>query len=168
MYSKTVRLPRDWLVPSATGWQSIRWDNDCKARHSWPKGIRIYLLQLEEHMQCRWVYTHLLFFEYRISAIGPCDYYLFTARFCVGTIWSRLVFEGGVLSLKAHRHQRCVNKVYMGGTVTTVRCCQKYVQPLSSAVSQGNQSYNMSSHSASLVTIFSHYLYVYVCLCRIY
>ena len=47
----------------------------------------------------------------------------------------------------------------MSDTATTVRCWQQYMQPLSSAVSHGNELYNKNSFSASPVTE----LFVYMC-----
>ena len=84
IYSKTVRLPRDWLVQVLL---VVKVSDGTMIAKTETVGLKAYLLQLEGHMQCRRVkLPTCFFFEYHISAIGPCNYYLFTARFCVGTI----------------------------------------------------------------------------------
>ena len=84
---------------------------------------------------------------YCISSIRHCGYYLFRCLFCAATIRGQRLFLW-----KALRHQRQLDKV----TVTVARRCQKYAQPLSPAVSHGNDSYNTNSPSASVVTIRNH------------
>ena len=44
---------------------------------------------------------------------------------------------------KAHRHQLQLDKARISDAVMIVRCCQYYAQPLSSAVSRENKSYNL-------------------------
>ena len=75
-------------------------------------------------------------------------YYLFHCWFCATTIRGRCLFLW-----KAWRHQLRLDKVGTSETVTVARRCQKYAQPLSPAVSRGNDSYNTNSPSASVVTV---------------
>ena len=58
--------------------------------------------------------------------------------------------------------QRLLTKARTSNTVTTVRHSQ-FAQPLSSALSHGNESYNMNSPSVSPVTVVRNYLQS--CLC---
>ena len=57
-------------------------------------------------------------------------------------------------------------KACMSNLVTTVRRCQKYTQPLSSAVSCGNESYYTNSPTTSLVTVVRNHSQS--CLCATY
>ena len=59
--------------------------------------------------------------------------------------YSRVVF----ISLESRRHQRRLDKVCTIDTVSSVRPCQSYAQPLSSAVSRGNELYNTNYPSGS-------------------
>ena len=99
---------------------------------------------------------------YRISSIRCCSYYFFCAWFCrsvcfcVATIREQRFF---FFFWKVCRRQRQLDKVRTSETMMIARCCQKYTQPLSPAVSRKNESYNMNSPSASMVThqkLFSH------------
>ena len=104
-------------------------------------------------------YTVLTKFNnYRIFLIRHRGYYSFTARFCAAIIrgWHLFLW-------KTQRHQQRLDKVHTGDTVTTVRHCQQYAQPLSPAVSHGIESYNTNNSSASLVTIISNYSHTYAC-----
>ena len=96
----------------------------------------------------------------------------FTAYFCAATIWGRLLFEGGyylraatiqgqcLFLWEACRHRQWLNKVCTSDIVTTVRRCQWFAQPLSPAVSCGNESYNMNDPSASPVMVVRKYSHV--------
>ena len=79
-----------------------------------------------------------------ISLLVLCGYY---SR--VATIQGQHLFLW-----KARRHRR-LDKMHTSETVTIVSHCQQYAQPLSPAVSCGNNSYNTNSPDASMVTIFS-------------
>ena len=70
-----------------------------------------------------------------------------------------LLFKSGIYSLETQRHQLQPNKVRVGNTVTAAL----YVQPLSHAVSCGNELYNTNSPSASLVIVVSNYSHTYTC-----
>ena len=84
-----------------------------------------------------------------------CSYYLRTAT-----------IQGWCLFLwKAQRHQRQLDKVCTSETVTVTRCCQQYAQPVSPAVSRGNNSYKTNSPSASVVTIVRNHLHTCACVC---
>ena len=74
------------------------------------------------------------------------------------TIWGwRLVLQ------KARRHQQQLEKVCTSETVMVARCCQYNKQPLSPAVSRGNNSYNTNSPSASVVTVIRKHSHTCVC-----
>ena len=51
--------------------------------------------------------------------------------------------------------------------MTVARRCQKYAQPLSPAVSRGNDSYSKNRSSASVVTVIRNRLHTCVCVLRL-
>ena len=51
----------------------------------------------------------------------------------------------------------------MSETVTVTRRCRLYTQPLSPAVSRGNDSYNKKRPSTSVVTVVTKHLYTCAC-----
>ena len=83
----------------------------------------------------------------------------------------RLLFEGGYYSRVVFIFLESLETSTMVGTsemVTTARRCQLYAQPLSPAVSCGNDSYNTNSPSASVVTIVRNLSYMYTCVCAMF
>ena len=79
----------------------------------------------------------------------------------------RLLFEGGnysrVAFISLERNQWWLDKVHTSDTVTTVRHFQRFAQPLSPAVSRGNELYNVNSSSASPMTIVRNHSHTCVC-----
>ena len=82
-----------------------------------------------------------------LSLLVLCGYY------------SRAAF----ISLETWRHQRWLDKVRTSETVMVARCYRLYAQPLSPAVSRGNNSYNKKRPSASVVTVVTKHSYTCVC-----
>ena len=72
----------------------------------------------------------------------------------------RLLFEGGVYFF---RHQRLLDKVRASDTVTTVRRCQWYAQPLSPAASHEKELYNTNSPSSSPLIVVRNYSHTCAC-----
>ena len=84
----------------------------------------------------------------------------------------RLLFKGSYCSSlggqclflwEACRHQRWLDKIRTSDTAMTVRRCQQLAQPLSPAVSRGNELYSMNSPSTSLVSVVRSQL-AHVCM----
>ena len=98
-----------------------------------------------------WLYTVFLRSD---AAATRCS-------FCAATIWGRRLFLW-----KVRRHQWWLDKARTSETVMVARRCQWYVQPLSPAVSSGNDSYNTNSPSASVVTHKKSFAHVGTC--RVY
>ena len=82
----------------------------------------------------------------------------FAGHFCAAILRGQPLFPW-----KSRRHQWRLDKVHTSDTVTTVRRCQWYTQPLSPAVCRWNESYNTKSLSASPVTVVRNYSYTCVC-----
>ena len=89
-------------------------------------------------------HTHILYF------FDQTPWLLFISRLILCGYYSRAAF----ISLES---QERLDKVCTSETVTVARHCQWYAQPLSPAVSRGN---NTNSPSASMVTIFRNHLHM--------
>ena len=84
--------------------------------------------------------------------IRHCSYHYFHHSFVCG-YYLKVEFT----FMEAHRHQQWLDKVGMNEMVTITRHCQWYAQPLSSAVSCGNNLYNIGNTSASMVIVIRKY-----------
>ena len=69
----------------------------------------------------------------------------------IATIWGLFFLES------SHRYQQRLDKLHTSEMETIARCCQWRAQPLSPAVSCGNDSENTNSSSASVLTIVRKY-----------
>ena len=86
-----------------------------------------------------------------ISSIRPSVYY-----------FSLLVFDIYFIGKPADI-KNDLDKVRTSNTVTNVKHCQYFVQPLSPVVSHRNKSFNMNCPSASLLTTVRKYLHTCMC-----
>ena len=86
-----------------------------------------------------------------ISSIRPSVYY-----------FSLLVFDIYFIGKPADINND-LDKVRTSNTVTNVKHCQYFVQPLSPVVSHRNESFNMNCPSASLLTTVRKYLHTCMC-----
>ena len=84
-------------------------------------------------------------------------YYLFHCLFLCGYYLRAATIQGRCLFLwEARRHHQWLNKVCTSDIVTTVRRCQWFAQPLSPAVSRGNDMNDPSASPVMVVRKYSH------------
>ena len=124
-----------------------------------------------------WLVMHWLYLMYQLPLSGWAgDYDIYTVFLqsdAVATIFFAACFCAAAIRgcrlfpWKACRHQQQLNKTCTNNTVTAVRHCQWYAQPLSSTVSCGKESYNTNSPRASLAGNHRQKL-SQSCLCAMY
>ena len=85
----------------------------------------------------------------------PWLLYLFRCSFFCGYYWTTVTIRGWCLFFrKAQRHQQRLDKVHTSETVMVAS--HIHTQPLSPAVSRGNNSHNTNSPSTTVIRNHSH------------